>query len=142
MSQKPAFHEHYTREETLEVGSDRSFCFVVGGVLFAIAAYHLWHGGMAGYVWLAFAAPLLALGVLKPSLAHPLNRQWMKLGALLARLTNPVFLMLIYVVSIVPIGLILRVLGKDPMRRKLDKAAPTYWQARDDSQQSSMTNQF
>lgn len=141
MPNKPAFHENLTREETLEIGSDRSFCFVVGGILALIGCYHLWHGHASTPIWLALSAPLLLLGIVNPSLAHPLNRRWMQLGGFLARLTNPVFLALIYGLSILPMGLVMRAFGRDPMRRRLDAKTATYWQKRDDIPHS-MTNQF
>ena len=39
----------------------------------------------------------------------------------------PVVMLVVFVATVVPIGLILRFLGKDPLRLKLDPTATTYW---------------
>ena len=61
----------------------------------------------------------------------PLNKAWTKLGLVLFKVVNPVVLGMIFVVTIVPIGLIMRALGKDPLRLKFDPSATSYWIERD-----------
>ena len=40
---------------------------------------------------------------------------------------------LIYYLVLTPIGLLMRVFGKDPMRRRLDRTAESYWIERDEA---------
>ncbi len=61
----------------------------------------------------------------------PLNRLWTKLGLLLFHVVNPVVMLLLFVVTIVPAGLIMRAMRHDPMRRRFDRDARTYWIERD-----------
>jgi hypothetical protein len=51
---------------------------------------------------------------------------------------------LIFVVTVIPTGLIMRALGKDLLRQKMDPAADSYWITPDPEQRraSSMKNQF
>ena len=48
---------------------------------------------------------------------------------------------LVYIVTVVPTGLIMRLLGKDLLKQKLDKEAKSYWIERKDPI-GSMKNQF
>ena len=57
----------------------------------------------------------------------PLNRLWARFGAVLHDIVNPVIMGLLFVTSIVPIGLLMRLLGKDFLRLRRDPSAATYW---------------
>ena len=64
-------------------------------------------------------------GLAVPKLLHPLNMLWTKLGLLLGRIVTPVVMFLVYAISVVPIGLLLRLFGKDLLRLK--PADSSYW---------------
>ena len=59
-----------------------------------------------------------------PRILAPLNRLWLKFGLLLYKVMNPLVLGLLFFVTIMPIGLVMRALGKDFLRLKRDPAAP------------------
>jgi hypothetical protein len=88
----------------------------------------------------AFAGAAL----LRPGVLAPLNRLWMRFGLLLAKVVNPLVLGLLFFVTILPIGLIMRALGKDLLRLKLDRSARSYWIAREPPgpPPPSMRNQY
>ena len=133
-------HETFTREENIESSSDRGFGLTVGGILFAIAALRVglgwWHSGMVHIGWFEWTLGgigiiLFLSGLIAPAILAPLNRAWTKLGLLLFKIVNPIVLGAIFLVTIVPIGLILRATGKDPLRLKFDQNAKSYWIPRD-----------
>lgn len=74
----------------------------------------------------------------------PLNRLWFRFGLLLQRIAHPVVLAIIYFAVVTPTGLVLRALGKDPLRLRRDPDAATYWIRRDPPgpEPESMTRQF
>ena len=72
---------------------------------------------------------LIAAALIKPDVLESANRGWMKLGLLLHKITNPIFLGGMYVVAIVPTGLMMRVFGVDPMGLRRPRGE-TYWIAR------------
>lgn len=120
-----ATHETLIRDDHIEPGSDRSFGLVVGGILAAIGGYQFFTGSSL-YPW--FATPgviLVVLGLVLPKLLHPLNILWTKLGLLLGRIVTPLVMFLVYAISVVPIGLLLRLFGKDLLRLK--PADGSYW---------------
>ena len=73
------------------------------------------------------AGAILTLALLCPWILAPFNRLWGRLALLLQRFVTPVVMLVVFVTTVVPIGLILRFLGKDPLRLKLEPTATTYW---------------
>jgi uncharacterized membrane protein len=69
---------------------------------------------------------LIAAALIKPDALEGLNRAWGKLGLLLHKVTNPLFLGAMYVGAIVPTGLAMRLFGIDPMGMRR-KPNGTYW---------------
>ena len=48
---------------------------------------------------------------------------------------------LVFFLTVLPTGIIMRLLGKDLLNRKIDRSATTYWVKREDPV-GSMRNQF
>ena len=120
-------HENYVRSEANAPGSNRSFGFVMAGALALLALYNAWHNGHS-WPWTAgLAALLLAIAWLYPVALRPLNWIWFKFGLLLHTLVSPVILAVMFYVVIVPMGLLMRAFGKDPMRLKRDPGLGSYW---------------
>jgi len=69
------------------------------------------------------------------------NKLWFKFGMLLGSIIAPVVMALVYFITVVPTGLIMRLLGKDLLKQKLDKNAKSYWIKRSEPI-GSMKNQF
>lgn len=137
-------HEDYTREDEVEGSSDRSFGFVFAVVFAIIGAWPLLASG--GPRWWAFgiAAAFAAVAVVMPSLLAGLNRLWMKFGLLLAKVVSPIALGILFYLVFTPIGLVMRLAGKDPLRLKAEPEAKSYWIDREPPGPApqSMTNQF
>jgi hypothetical protein len=123
----PATHEDFDRHETVQGSSDRVFGLVWSGV-FAIAG--LWPLMSAGPIrtWaMGAAAVLLVVSLLRPAALSALNRLWLGLGLLLQRITNPIVLGLLFFGTVLPIGLLMRSFGKNPLRLGFDRDAKSYW---------------
>ena len=137
-------HEDLRREHVVEGSSDRSFGWVFAAVFTLIAVWPSWHGEPPRW-WAGGLAAVFALIVLlRPGLLAPLNRQWTKLGVLLAKVVSPVALGLLFYGVIAPVGIVMRLVGKDPLRLKFDRATDSYWIQREPPgpQPDSMSNQF
>ena len=74
---------------------------------------------------------LITVAVLAPQVLAPLNRLWMQLGALLARITNPVIMFAIFGLIFTPYALVMRLSGRDALRLRRDANAPSHWIDRD-----------
>ena len=67
------------------------------------------------------------MALLYPAALKPLNRLWLKFGLLLHKVVNPIMMAFVFFGTVLPTGLIMRVLGKDPLRLKRQPEADSYW---------------
>ncbi|HEX4333758.1 MAG TPA: SxtJ family membrane protein [Usitatibacter sp.] len=76
-----------------------------------------------------FAAGLatLAVAIAKPALLERPTRVWLRLGAAMHKVVNPIVLGVLYVVLIIPAGIMRRIAAGDAMKRRKDPALRTYW---------------
>lgn len=142
--QSAGLHEDLRREEKVEGSSNRGFGLVFAGVFTIVGIVKLWLGSLWCLPWFAAAAVILAIAFTQPALLAPFNRLWTRFGLLLFRIINPLIMLLIFVVCFVPMGVVMRQFGWDPMRRRLDPDASSYWIPRDPPGPpgESMKNQF
>jgi hypothetical protein len=109
---------------------------VMFGAFFALVGAILWwrfdaHAA-ARVVWLvAGAVPVVYYAV-------PPIRRWLYLGWMYAAFpigwtVSHLILAIVYYVVLTPIGIILRLAGRDPLQRSFDETATTYWIQRPDS---------
>jgi hypothetical protein len=75
----------------------------------------------------ACAALLVILALAKPTVLRAPADAWAALGHLLGRITTPILLVVIFVVVVVPLGVLMRLFGNDVLRLRLDPKAATYW---------------
>lgn len=137
-------HEDLSRHQQVEGSSDRSFGLVFAVVFFLIAAWPLLHGATPRWWALGVAAVFALVAVSRPTLLAGLNRLWIKLGVLLGKMVSPVALGVLFFGVLVPIAVVMRMAGKDPLRLKRDSGAVSYWIPRrpPGPPPDSMTNQF
>lgn len=133
------FHERYDRDE-LPLPSERSTGLVFTAVALVIAI--LWRSSPIVFIGALGAAVIFGtLALVTPSVLRPLNIAWMRFAVLLGKVMNPIIMFVLYAVVIVPAGLVMQ-LRYDPLRRRRDGAAKTYWVESKSTKGSSMRNQF
>lgn len=125
-----SFHERLDLEEKIEGPTDRAFGLTVGGILAGLGLLK----GLAFSGWTLLAIALVAVGgalvaaaLLAAPLLAPLNRAWLRLGLLLFKIVNPIVMFLIYATTVVPIGLAMRLSGKDLLRLRREPGTASYW---------------
>ena len=104
-------HEQFSRDYAVESASNRRFGLIVGGIFALIGCIRAYLHGELGWLACAFVGlgvVLMGAALLAPEALTPVNRAWNKLGVLLHKVTNPVFLGLMYAFAIVPTGLAIR----------------------------------
>lgn len=97
--------------------------FVLGGLVWwksgVWPVWALWLGGVGFLVGaLCWAVPMVA---------GPLYVVWYAAGATIGLLVSNVLLVAVFYLVITPTGLVLRLLGKDPLERRWEAGATTYW---------------
>lgn len=137
-------HEDLSRDQVVEGSSDRSFGLVFAAVFVIIACWPLFYGETPRWWALGMALAFAAVAIWKPVLLAGLNRLWIKLGVLLGKIVSPIALGILFYGVLTPIGALVRLSGKDPLRLKLDPGAGSYWISRTPPgpPPDSMTNQF
>ena len=136
--------EDLNREQHVEGSSDRTFGLVFAGVFLLIAGWPLIHGEAVRWWSVGISAVFALVAFIRPTLLAELNRLWMKFGILLGKIVSPIALGILFYIVITPIGLMIRVAGKDPLRLKFDPEADSYWIPREPPgpPPGSMNNQF
>jgi hypothetical protein len=139
-----ATNEPFQSHRKVTMGTERNFG-IVFAALFAIVGFGpLYHGNAIRWWAIALGVVFLVCAGAAPQLLRPLNYLWFKFGLLLHHVVNPVVMGALYFGAIVPMGLLLRVLGKDLLRLKFDRASASYWIPRDPPAPppGGMTKQF
>ena len=124
--------------------SDRTFGLVFATFFLVVAALPLLQGAPWRTWSLAVAGILVLISLVAPRLLGPFNRLWTWFGLLLHRITSPIALGLLFYGVVMPTGLIMRLVGKDPLRLRIEPEARTYWIERmpPGPQPESLKNQF
>lgn len=114
----------------------RLFGLTVGGVLLGIAGLLTWRAeGDPSRLALALGGVgigLLLAGWAVPRWLKPVHRAWMTGAFTLGFVMTRVLLTLTFVLIFLPTAAILRLMGNDLLRRRLDPDATTYWIPRDE----------
>lgn len=108
-------------------GSDRGFGLVFAALCAGIGTFPLLGGGPPRVWALTVAGGFLLLAFLRAGWLAPLRRAWFRFGMLMQRLLSPVVLALIYFGVVTPVGLLRRAFGTDPLARRFDPEARSYW---------------
>ena len=107
--------------------SSRSFGLLLGAIFAAVALLPL-IAGKPPLVWAGGGAViLLAVAIWVPVFLAGPTRAWLAFGGLLSRIVAPVAMVVVFFGVFAVYGGLLRLLGRDAMKRKYDPRASTYW---------------
>lgn len=126
-SEQNTSFEDFSREEELNISSNRNFGLVFAAFFLVLGAGPLLRGRVARPWALVAAAVFFAISLALPGLLRPLNMLWVKLAMLLQKLTSPVVMGLLFFSTIVPTAFLMRVAKRDPLRLRSDPGASSYW---------------
>ena len=113
--------------DDVEMGSERGFAIVFAAFFAIIAALPLLHGQTPRLWAVGVATIFLIIGLVRPILLRPLNILWFRLSLLLGKIVTPIVMGLIYVIAFIPIGIVLRLCGKDVLALKRRTDRESYW---------------
>ncbi len=144
MANKNGFHEDFNLDEEISVGSPRAFGFVFAVVFSIVALWPLLDDAPVRLWAAGVASAITAAAVFHPRLLQPMNRLWFRFGMLLHKVVNPLVMGFLFFLTVTPIALVFRLIGKDPLNRKPDPNCASYWIERDPKELTaeSMRNQF
>jgi hypothetical protein len=106
----------------------REFGLVTGGIVVVIfGLFFPWilDRPLPAWPWW-IAAPLAAVGLIAPMALKPVYTGWMKFGLLMSKVMTPLIMGIVFYLAVTPMALLFKLLGKDQMHRRLDKATASY----------------
>jgi hypothetical protein len=108
--------------------AEREFGLLVGLMAILIGSWRLYRGhwGAVEPALLGAGSALALLGLFLPRALVLPNRLWMGLAMRLSLITTPIILGIIFFLVVMPIGMMKRLFGWDPLRRRAPSAA-SYW---------------
>ncbi len=123
------FNKNPSRRELAWFGALLAlFSGVVGGLLWIKT------GSLqaAAILW-AFAASVIALYSIFADLRRPLYLAWMYATLPIGWTVSYLLLAILFYLVMTPIGLVMRLLGRDPLQRRFDRSTQRYWTEHDSS---------
>jgi hypothetical protein len=60
-------------------------------------------------------------------LLTPLNQLWTRFGLLLGNIVAPIVMGLVFFLVVTPVGIVMRIMGKDLIGKKINKNNKSYW---------------
>ena len=125
----------------IKMSSNRNFGLVFFVVFLIFSFWPLTYDGSIR-IWFAIISLIfLILGLMNSKLLTPLNKLWFKFGIILGAIIAPISMGVVFFLVITPIGLTMRIMGKDLINSKYDRRKETYWIKRTTSI-GSMKRQF
>lgn len=101
---------------------ERSFGISVGGVLIVIALVLWWRGRVGrAEILVGIGSVLLFFGLVQPRLLKWPSAAWWKFSRVLGYINARILLTLMFSLLLVPVSLLWRLIGKDPLARRRDK---------------------
>ena len=121
----------------------RSFGLLVGGIFALIGLWPALFRGQSPRLWAILLAGLLILpAAFAPRSLASVHRIWMAASEFLAWINTRIILGVVFYTLLTPLGLAMRLLGKDPLSRKFEPDGDTYRVARQRRPASHMTHQY
>tara|TARA_Y100000816_G_scaffold46425_1_gene29172 strand:- start:68 stop:451 length:384 start_codon:yes stop_codon:yes gene_type:complete len=126
--------------KNIKTSSNKSFGIVFFIVFIIISLYPLLNQEDIRIWSLVIAFIFFILALLNSKILTPLNKIWTRFGLFLGNLISPIVMGIIFFFVVTPIGLLMRLFGKDVLNLKKNKFS-TYW-IKKTNQKSSMEKQF
>ena len=108
----------------------RNFGITLGIILLLISGLLFWKEKESYQIFSGIGITLSLIAIAIPSVLKPVYWMWMIFGIILGWFMTRVILSLLFYIIITPIGLTLRLFGKQFLELRWDKSKESYWNFR------------
>jgi hypothetical protein len=108
----------------------REFGVTIGAILIVFADVAMFRGKAFGPYILGIGIVFALLGLMSPAVLKPFQKMWMGLGIVLGFFVSRIILSIIFFGIITPIGLLMKLFGKDILDERIEKSKVSYWHQR------------
>ena len=109
----------------------RSFGVIIGIIFLLVAGFLFYREKESFQTFLYIAGAFIGFGLIIPIILKPIYIVWMTFAVILGWFMTRVILSLLFYVIITPIGVVLRIFGKDFLEIKKESVQGSYWNQRD-----------
>ena len=106
--------------------NNKSFGILFFVIFLLVALWPLINSEFIRLWALGIASLFFVLGIINSKILTPIKKSWIKLGEILGKIIAPIVMGFIYFIIITPIGLFMRLIGKDILSLKFNKNQ-SYW---------------
>ena len=116
----------FMKSEIKKEKRDIRIVFLIFSAIFGVLAWRH-YPSILSYAFIGVVIVILPLVVFAPTLLRPVFNLWLKIAHAIGWFNTQVLLTIVFILVFIPTGLIMKLLRKDPMKRKMF-AEETYWE--------------
>jgi len=116
----------FMKSEIKKEKRDIRIVFLIFSAIFGVLAWRH-YPSILSYAFIGVVIVILPLVVFAPTLLRPVFNLWLKIAHAIGWFNTQVLLTIVFILVFIPTGLIMKLLRKDPMKRKM-LAEGTYWE--------------
>jgi hypothetical protein len=105
---------------------DIRIVFIIFSAIFAVVAWRH-YPSILSYVLMGLTLLILPIVAFSPIILRPVFKLWLKVAHVIGWFNTQLLLSIVFILIFAPTGLVMRLLRKDPMKRKM-LAEKTYWE--------------
>jgi hypothetical protein len=125
----------------LTAAQGRRFGLTLGIAFVALGALLVWRDReIAAAVAGSIGTVLVIAGLIIPTRLGPIERGWMAFAHAISKVTTPIFMALVYYVTIVPMGVFMRMSRRNPLSRSATD--DSFWVVHESRSVDQMNRQF
>ena len=105
---------------------DIRIVFIIFSAIFTVVAWRHYPSTLS-YVLIGLVLVMLPIISFAPIILRPVFKLWLKVAHAVGWFNTQILLSIVFILVFIPTGLVMRLLRKDPMKRKM-LAEGTYWE--------------
>ena len=105
---------------------DIHIVFIIFSAIFTVVAWRNYPSTLS-YVLIGLVLVMLPIISFAPIIIRPVFKLWLKVAHAVGWFNTQILLSIVFILVFIPTGLVMRLLRKDPMKRKM-LAEGTYWE--------------